>query len=156
MYVPMVVALLLLLPVASILIQLNIAGTSSSTVEIALRWFVFWAVGVRLLLAGLRQVTRPDYTAKVILGLKSEEPLIVVRELGIANTAIGCVGVASVMIHGWSLPMALAGAVFYGLAGMNHATHRQRGRLQDVAMVSDLLIAVVLACCFALVATGRR
>jgi hypothetical protein len=30
------------------------------------RWFVFWAVGVRLLTAGIRQIAQPRFTAETI------------------------------------------------------------------------------------------
>jgi hypothetical protein len=48
--------------------------------------------------------------------------------------------------------MALVGAIFFGLAGANHVTHERRCRLQGVAMVSDLYIAVVLVVCCLLTA----
>jgi len=38
-----------------------------------------------------------------------------------------------------------AAAVFYGLAGVNHCMHRHRNRLENLAMASDLFVAVVLA-----------
>jgi hypothetical protein len=45
---------------------------------------------------------------------------------------------------------ALMGAVYYGLAGINHCFHKGRNQLQNVALVSDLFAASVLAiCCFA-------
>jgi hypothetical protein len=70
--------------------------------------------------------------------------LLVVRELGIANTAIGSLGVGSIWFPEWVLPAALAGTIFYGLAGINHITHKNRNKLQNVAMLSDLLMAAVL------------
>ena len=39
---------------------------------------------------------------------------------------------------------ALVGGVFYGLAGVNHALESQRNSFENVAMVSDLGVAVVL------------
>jgi hypothetical protein len=147
-YIAMIVALMLVLPVASILLEIIVSGSAHLTPAVAGKWFVFWAVGVRLLLAGFRQIVQPGYTARTILGLESEESFILVRELGFATTAIGCVGATSIIVPGWSMPMALVGAIFYGLAGVNHLTHEGRTKLQDAAMVSDLFIAVVLvACC---------
>ena len=93
------------------------------------KWFVFWSVGVRLLTAGLRQILQPEYTANVILGLRSGESLVV-RELGFANVALGAVGMFSLAFPTWRLPAALAGGIFYGLAGLNHALREHRIRLK--------------------------
>jgi hypothetical protein len=113
------------------------------------KWFVLWSVGVRLLLAGLRQIFQPRYTAQVILSLKSQESLILVRELGFANFAIGLVGIGSTVFPSWRLAGALAGGVFYALAGANHVLQPHRGKLETIAMVSDLWAAGVLLTSFA-------
>ena len=155
MYVPMVIALMLVVPLIFVVGQLllNQHGmlTAVTIIPIIAKWYVFWAVGVRLGLAGLRQMIQPRYTAETILGIKSEEPLLLVRELGIANTAIGSIGLASLFVPSWVLPAALTGAIFYGIAGINHVFHQPRNKLQNVAMVSDLFAGLVLAlCCLAL------
>jgi len=47
-------------------------------------------------------------------------------------------------------PAAMLGAIYYGLAGIIHCFHKGRNKLENVALVSDLFAAVVLAiCCFA-------
>jgi len=56
---------------------------------------VFWAVGVRLALAGLQQYLRPAFTSQDILGIDAPEAHVLVRELGGANLAAGAVGLAS-------------------------------------------------------------
>ena len=156
MYVAIVVLLMLVLPVSSILLEFTISGTARFDPVLVGKWFVFWAVGVRLLLAGLRQMIQPAFTARTVLGLKSEESFILVRELGFATTAIGSIAAATVFVPGWSMPMALVGAIFFGLAGANHATHEGRGKLQNLAMISDLFIAFVLvACCILRTASSR-
>jgi hypothetical protein len=44
----------------------------------------------------------------------------------------------------------LLGAIYYGLAGINHCFHKGRNKLENLALVSDLFAALVLAiCCFA-------
>jgi hypothetical protein len=65
---PMVVATMFVLPIASIAAETLLLRHAFSA-EIARRWFVFWAVGVRLLVAGLRQITQPRFTAEEILGV---------------------------------------------------------------------------------------
>ncbi|HXP65477.1 MAG TPA: DUF6790 family protein [Steroidobacteraceae bacterium] len=149
MYVPMVIALMLLLPLISIAAEALLTSHGLHLVMVA-KWYVFWAVGVRLSLAGLRQIFQPRYTAETLLGFKSAESLFFVRELGFANVAIGSIGVVSLIMPAWVTAAALVGAIFYGLAGISHCFHRDRNKLENVALVSDLFAAAVLAiCCFA-------
>jgi hypothetical protein len=143
MYITMVLLLMVLLPVASILVEVRVLHRPLSA-ELARRWFVFWAVGVRLLTAGISQIIQPQFTANAILGFESDEVLFMVRELGFANTAVGLAGVACVVARSWTLPLAMIGGVFYGFAGVNHALHDDRTTLQNAAMISDLFVAVVL------------
>lgn len=143
LYYVIVFLLMLALPALSIAIEAS--ASSASTLFVLLgKWFVFWAVGMRLLLAGVRQIAQPGYTARVILGLKGDEVLLVVRELGFANVAFGLLGVISLIIPEWRLAAALAGGTFYALAGINHLLQPHRNRPENVAMVSDLLAAAVL------------
>ncbi|APW44850.1 hypothetical protein RS694_12385 [Rhodoferax saidenbachensis] len=152
MYYAIVFLLMLALPAVSIAIEAFMSGAMPLVVLLA-KWFVFWAVGMRLFLAGVRQIAQPKYTAQVILGLKSDEVLLVVRELGFANLSMGLLGLATLAVPGWQLAAALAGGIFYGLAGINHALQPHRNRLENVAMVSDLLASAVLLglCILALV-----
>jgi hypothetical protein len=154
MYVAMVALLMLVVPLIFVAGQLLLNQhdmlSAVTIIPIIAKWYVFWAVGVRLGLAGLRQIFQPRYTAETILGIKSEDSLLLVRELGFANTAIGSVGLATLLAPSWVLPTALVGAIFYGLAGLNHLLHRPRNKMQNVAMVSDLFAGLVLAvCCLA-------
>ena len=144
MYIVMIFGLMLILPIASILFELLFRHYGVLNALLVGKWFVFWAVGVRLLMAGVRQIIQPRYTAENILGLKDPEATLVVRELGFANTAIGSAGLGSVFSPAWILPVAIVGAIFYGLAGINHLAHGHRSRLQNVAMISDVFAAAVL------------
>ncbi|MDM0105120.1 hypothetical protein QTH97_09270 [Variovorax sp. J22R24] len=143
MYYAIVAALMLVFPLASILVDASVHQVQPGWFLVG-KWFVFWAVGVRLFLAGLRQILQPRYTAEKILGIRGDDVLLVVRELGFANASIGIVGILSIVATGWVVAAALAGGVFYGLAGINHALQGHRNRLENVAMASDLFAAVVL------------
>lgn len=148
MYYAIVIALMFVFPLSSVAFGLWDTGASISAALVA-KWFVFWSVGWRLSLAGARQILQPAYTAKTILGLKSDDSLLLVRELGFANLALGITGVASLYVPSWQMAVALTGGIFYGLAGVNHLLQQHRGRLENVAMLSDLFIAVVLLGAFA-------
>jgi hypothetical protein len=154
MYVPIVIALLLALPLVSIVAQIVLTDQGAlygaSYLVVVAKWYVFWAVGARLSLAGLRQIIQPRYTAETILGLKGDESLFFVRELGFANVSMGSVGIVSLAAPSWVMPAAMLGGIYYGLAGINHCFYKGRNKLQNVALVSDLFAAAVLAtCCFA-------
>jgi hypothetical protein len=120
MYYLTVVLLMFVLPIGSILIELFAFRSAQAAISLVGKWFVFWAVGARLLLAGLRQVIQPRFTAETILGIKGEAPLQVVQELGFANISIGAIGIVSIFNGAWVMPSALAGCLFFGLAGLGH------------------------------------
>jgi hypothetical protein len=154
MYIGMLIVLMLIFPTASIALEVFVHNHGVLDVSVVGKWFVFWAVGMRLLIAGLRQIVQPRYTAEAILGVKDPDAILIVRELGFANTAIGSAGLRSLYLAGWVLPVAVIGAIFYGLAGINHVTHGSRNTLQNVAMTSDFFAAVVLLI-FCLVTTAK-
>lgn len=152
MYIVLVVLVMLVFPVISVINERCFLASHSSLVFLVGKWFVFWSVGIRLTSAGARQIINPKYTAETILGLKTSEPWIVVRELGFTNVAIGTVALGSIIARTWLTPAAVAGAVFYGLAAANHLAQKNRNRLQNTAMVSDLFACGVLcAYCLAVV-----
>jgi hypothetical protein len=134
---------MLAFPVLSIAVEAARFSTGVDSVLIG-KWFVFWSVGWRLLLAGVRQIAQPEYTARQILGLQSTESWTVVRELGFGNLALGIVGVLSLWLPSWQLAVALAGGLFYILAGINHIVQKHRNRLENVAMISDLFVGLIL------------
>ncbi len=140
MYFALVILLMLVLPVISILIEAG--GSSSSTTLIPLigKWFVFWAAGVRMFLAGIRQVLQPKFTAKEIFAIDDIESLPIVREVGFANLSIGFLGICSVFRGDWILPAAMVGGLYYGFAGLGHVFQRHRNAKKNLAMISDIFI----------------
>jgi hypothetical protein len=150
MYLVSVVVFMVLAPTASVLSGMRgAAGTPFA--ELVLRSAVFWMVGARLLLAGIRQVVQPGYTAATILGIDPKDSLLVIRELGFANLAFGVIGIGSIVWRTWTVPAAVAGAIFYGLAGLNHLRSGQRTTHARIAMLSDLWALVVLAASLVLI-----
>jgi hypothetical protein len=146
MYLLMVVALMGALPILSVVADVSLHGGADVAFVVA-RWFVFWSVGVRLLTAGLRQAANPAFTGQTLFRISDLASLKIVRELGFANLAIGVLGVVALFEPDWVIPAALAGGLFYGLAGVQHAMNKGRERLADIAMVSDLFVFLVLAAC---------
>ena len=108
------------------------------------KWFVFWAAGIRLFSAGLVKLVRPQFTTEGIFGIESRDALPFVRELGAGNLAMGFVGIASLAKPSFVLPVAVAAALFYGIAGVRHAADKGRTLNQNIAMISDLFVFLVL------------
>jgi len=144
MYLAMVVLTMLLLPVASIIIEHSVVP-AASLIFLVGRWFVFWSVGVRLALAGLRQFFQPTFTAKEIFRISSDEVLPLVRELGVANVATAAVGLLSLLFPSFVVPVAISACIFNGVAGIRHLAERNRSRNETIAMASDLFLFAVLA-----------
>jgi hypothetical protein len=68
-----------------------------------------------------------------------------VRELGAANVATAAVGLLSLAFPGFTLPVAISACIFFCVAGIRHAAERGRSRNENIAMVSDIFLALVLA-----------
>lgn len=143
MYLAAVLVLMLIAPFASVLIEALVAG--GPLAGLVLKWFVFWGVGARLGLAGLKQVTQPAFTAETIFEIADPKAQVIVQELGFANLAFGLLGLLSLAFPAFLLPAAVAGGLFYLLAGVKHALRPGKNRTEIIAMVSDLAIVAVLA-----------
>jgi len=144
MYVAVVALLMAVLPLGSAFAEHALPGAAPFMALVG-KWFVFWAAGVRLLLAAARQPFQPAFTARQIFKIDNADAFPLVREIGVANFALGAVAVASLWRPDFILPIALVAAIFYGLAGFLHALETDRSRNETVAMSSDLFAFIVLA-----------
>ncbi len=144
MYILTVVLLMFVFPIVSIFAEMFFFKSSVGTIFLIGKWFVFWGVGIRLFSAGLRQSLDPKFTAEQIFEIKSTEPLVIVQELGFANLSMGLLGIVTMLNHNWILPSAVAGGLFYGLAGAKHLTRKGRNLIENVATFSDLLMFIIL------------
>lgn len=143
MYLAAILVLMLIAPLASIFVEALVAG--GPLAGLVLKWFVFWGVGARLGLAGLKQVTQPAFTAETIFEIADPKAQVIVQELGFANLAFGLMGLLSLAFPAFLLPAAVGGGLFYLLAGVMHALRAEKNRTETIAMVSDLGIVAVLA-----------
>jgi hypothetical protein len=143
-YLLTVVLLMLVLPISSFVVQAIIQANLDNWILLIGRWFGFWMVGIRLLLAGIRQATRPEFTAERIFAIKGKEPLPIVQELGFANIAMGALGTLSILARHWIVPTAMVGAIFYGCAGIKHIIRKGKNRNEMIATISDMFATVVL------------
>ena len=143
MYFVVIALFMLVLPVASIAAEYAWLHSSTDLVALTGKWFAFWGVGMRLGLAGLRQAFNPAFTARDIFEIEDERVHPIVRELGFANLALALLGLLA-LLPGWATPAALAGGLFFALAGWKHVVASERNLTRTVAMVSDVFIALVL------------
>jgi len=142
MYLVVVLVTMFAAPVASIALDLRFGDPLVALVG---KWFVFWTVGVRLALAGGRQIMQPGFTANEIFGIADRKAWLIVRELGLANLAVAVVALASLVKPAFVAPAAVIGAIFYGGAGVQHFVAGGRSQKETVALASDLFAFVALA-----------
>jgi Family of unknown function (DUF6790) len=145
MYFTAILLLMLVLPVASVVADaLASQGAPDLTLLIG-KWFTFWSVGVRLFMAGVMQVFRPQFTAQSIFNIKDDAALGLVREIGFGNLAMGTLGLLSSAKPEWIVPAAIAGGLYYGLAAFGHLLRKDRNFKEQAALVSDFAIFALLA-----------
>jgi len=143
-YLLSVLLLMVVLPIISIGEEHFYLHSALPLMSLVGKWFVFWGAGIRLFFAGLRQFLQPRFTAEQIFRIRSKDALPFVRELGAANLGTGIIGIASLAKPSFVMPVAITATVFYGIAGIRHAAGSGRTRNQNIAMISDLFIALVL------------
>lgn len=144
MYTLMIVLLMFVFPIASILAEVFLFRSASAIMPLIGKWFVFWPVGVRLFTAGLSQVLRPQFTTEKILRIKDSNQFIIVQELGFANLSMGILGISTTWNGNWTLPAAIVGCLFIGLAGIRHIFSKGKSFLETGAMLSNLIVFVIL------------
>jgi hypothetical protein len=145
MYLGAILLLMLALPLLFVAAQVSMLPDAGALMGLIGKWFTFWGVGVRLLLAGISQVFRPQFTAEDIFEIGDPAAQGLVREIGFGNLALGTLGVLSLFFPDFLLPAAIAGGLYYGLAGAGHLARKERNMKEQVALVSDLLIFLLLA-----------
>lgn len=145
MYLAIVILSMFVLPLISMGIEHFHAHGAASWMMLAGKWFVFWAVGVRISGAGIRQYFQPQFTAREIFRMKTDEALPIIREHGIGNFAVGTAGFVSLWVPGFIVPVALIAAIAYGAWGVLHLASKARSLNENIAMVSDFWLAAVLA-----------
>jgi hypothetical protein len=143
-YLFTILLLMLIFPLISIVVD---SGHHPELGLITLigKWFVFWAIGTRLLLAGTRQAAKPAFTLEEIFHINNKESEVIVRELGFANICFGLIGIISIFIPDWRPAAGFIGGLYMGIAGVYHIIKKPVSPNEIIAMVSDLFIFLVLA-----------
>ena len=143
-YLISVSVLTFLLPIVCSIGQVLINGNTPFSFELTGKWFIFSAVGLRLFMAGIRQITNPAFTAKEIFHIDSAESFPILRELGFANLCFGLIGIVSLFLPGWRIVSAFGSGVYYGIAGLQHLIKKPAGANEKFALVTDIFIFIFL------------
>lgn len=143
MYVASVALFMFLLPILSVVTEVIANKNHVALIVLVGKWFIFWAIGIRLFTAGSRQIIKPGLTAEGIFGIKDKASWTIVRELGFANVGMGLAGILSLWLASWRPAVALVGGLFLLLDGISHVTNK-RNFEENVAMYSDLFIGLIM------------
>lgn len=141
------VIIMIIMPVICITIELA-RNKNTQKWTVITKWFLFWAVGIRSLSAGLMQIFNPRYTAEIIFNLKSSDFYIFIRELGAANAAIGLSAIISCKYINWRVPVSFISGLFFGILTIIHIINIinfQADFNEFVSLTCDLLIIIVLS-----------
>lgn len=144
MYLAIVILLMFVLPLSSIGMEFFSDNSSLPIMDLVGKWFLFWAVGVRLFTAGIRQAINPAFTAKAIFHLTAQESFVVIRELGFANICLGLMAILSFYVPPARFVAACAGGLFFGLASIGHIVKKPVSSNEWIAMISDLFVTAVM------------
>jgi len=142
-YIIAVSVLTFILPIIGFYSE-HITNDSPLSFNLFGKWFIFSAVGLRLFLAGLKQIKNPEFTAKQIFHIDSTESYPILRELGFANLCFGLVGIISIFKPEWRIVSAFASGVYYGIAGVQHLFQKSSGINEKFALWTDLFIFFLL------------
>jgi hypothetical protein len=84
------------------------------------------------------------FTAKAILNVQDPAAEKLVTETGFGNVAMGLIGILSLPFPNWIVPAGLAGGLYLGLAGIKHIANKDRTRKENIAMATDLFVALIV------------
>jgi hypothetical protein len=142
-YIIVVTVLTFILPATGFFVEHFATGTDPGF-DLLGKWFIFSAVGLRLFLAGIRQVKDPAFTAQQIFHIDSPESFPILRELGFANICFGLVGIVSLLMPAWRIVSAFGSGLYYGIAGFQHVMKKNSGINEKFALWTDLIIFILL------------
>jgi hypothetical protein len=142
-YLIVVSVLTFIFPIIAFIIE-HLINNTTLTFALFGKWFIFSAVGLRLFLAGIRQTTKPSFTAKEIFHINNPDSFPIILELGFANLCFGLVGIVSLFKPEWRVVSAFASGLYYAFAGLMHLIKKPAGINEKFALWTDLIIFIIL------------
>ena len=143
-YMVSISVMIFILPIISFSIESLINKNEVNILVPIGKWFIFYAAGLRLFIAGIRQITKPAFTAREIFHFTTDESFPVIKELGFANVCSGLVAIVSLFLPAWRIISAFSSGLYYGFAGFAHLTKKPAGANERFALITDLIIFILL------------
>ena len=142
-YLLMNAGLLFILPLLSVLFA-HFLEKEIINIELIAKWFIFWAVGIRLFTAGIKQASDPAFTGTKIFKFTHTESFVIIKELGFANIALGVMGILSLINNDWRVMAAICGGLFFGLAALQHFVRKPDSKNEWIALLYDVAVCVLV------------
>lgn len=108
------------------------------------KWFLFFAIGMRFLLGGIRRTARIKFRTGKIFHIEKRKCCPVLRELGITNFSFGTVAVISFFIPSWRNITAFGSCLYYGAAAFSELLIKQAGMNHVFMLFSNVCIFLIL------------
>lgn len=136
-YLIYIVATMFVLPLVSVIVEFYYRSPQQRFLDLSWEWFLFWAIGIRLITAGANQIANPEFTASIMQ--LNDSAHVVIRELGFANLLMGGLAVLSLFFPSLR-PAATLGGLYLGLAGLLHVIRgiEHVNFKEATALISDL------------------
>ena len=134
----------IIVPLTAICAEASVVGSPPRLSAIALKWFVFCGIGLRLGTAGIKQIIKPQFTAREIFKIQNDSILPIIRELGFANVCFSVIAIMSLFLPAFRIPAAVAGGLYFGFAGLLHILKPKDSKNEIFALVSDIFIFLVI------------
>lgn len=136
-YLIYIVVTMLVAPLLSVIFEFYYRSPQQRFLDLSWKWFLFWAIGIRLITAGANQIANPAFTASIMQ--LSDSAHVVIRELGFANLLMGGLAVLSLFFPSLR-PAATLGGLYLGLAGLLHVIRgiEHVNFKEATALISDL------------------
>ena len=106
-------------PIVTSIVDIYIHNEKYSNLNIWYKWFLFWSIGIRLLLIGIKKVLFPLFYIKKVYKSYCNQPNII-KDFGFSYISIGILGIISLFYDNWKFPTYITGSILYLLIGLNY------------------------------------
>lgn len=145
-YIVSILLLVFIFPILSFFMELQLTKDIADGLAVLGKWFIFYTAGLRLFIAGIRQIIKPAFTAKEIFHFQTAESFAIIKELGFANVCAGVIGIASLFLPQWRIVSAVSSGLYYGLAGIGHYVRKPDGANERFALLTDIIVFILFLC----------
>lgn len=136
---------LTVLPLLSAAAEYHFAKVNISAALVG-KWFIFWTVGIRFLVAGFIQVIRQGRGGSAIL-LQGDQSGEFGKILGLVKMFLAGLAFLCMMKESWSLLAAITVGIYVGLAGFQHDFKKPGTAEGWISMIYDMIVFVVITTC---------